>query len=1108
VPPVWEKVVADEAELLSAIPIRETPKRPEMPVRPRKETNAMAHATNSPQTQCDPGNCATELDRRSMPRAHGRSSDGCLSWNGVLPGTMLLAAICAGGYGLGNAQAPTTVPNSGDFSISVSPESLALETGAREVLTVSVAAVGKFKSSVKIDVSGLPPGVTASPEAFSLTPGGQRQVIFKLEQPVQPEEDVLTLAGTSGSLSHSTQVPLSLILPGETAHAPIRTRYLRTNSYYDAYNLQFEPPHFTVYDAALKEFFISNPYMNEIDVFDAVREIQVASIPVPGAWGMDISPLTGNLYAGTLTGDLYEIDPRSLRIIQRYPSASIGPKGYFATTALVFSDGRLALQGGDGAPAVWNPATNALDPGLYDSGSVCPYGEGGSIALSGDRKLLLSVSSGTASSICSYNPATRIATYGELPGAEEIGKIYPTSDGKRFILVGPTAYSSSQPVFAVFDARTVKLLEQIPAPSVGPEQSYYSVGTMSPDGSTLYMVSGDLVAAFDTTKFALKGWIPAFLVDDDQDTVVIGAMDETGLMAGATGHGVGFIDGSHLQANQTATIEPAWPDIASGPLSGGIEINTFATVFAAGDAEFSRVYVGNTPGTGVSYTGNQGAVQVTTPASKLAGPVDLTVLMSDGAIGIAPEGFSYGPSILEVVPNGATADGGQTGTIIGYGFANPDSGISVSIGGKSAPVTQVYGYPPYVPYPFPVTVVQYTIPRGTAGETVDVTVKTDAGSTTAKGAFRYTAAVEPFPQADPLQAGIYDQRRELYFFTGQRQIEVFSKNHGRWLAPIPLPGVTSATQLLAISESPDGTKLAVSDYGGQAIYVLDPDHPASAKRFPMPQILIKLGTLTPSGLAITNQGAVYFEAPDPSGPPASGFHKLDTTTGVTTDLGIADSAGGDDKYARVLLSPDGSRVYVNIDGGTEWADTSDDQIHFPPSFSAIGGYYPELSLSNDGSTLDVDGDFADPSLHPETVPEYVEWETWLPTFMNGQKLNRDGSILFEPLTDGIDLIARNTGRLLYRIQIPEAPAVVFDPFVLTPGQNNLAIITATGISFVNLASLPIPALYTAGFPGATEAASGISNGDETAAPAKRYVAPRPADWNATPKLRRNARPVE
>ena len=206
----------------------------------------------------------------------------------------------------------------------------------------------------------------------------------------------LTFQGTSGSLSHSAQTALSVVTAVAGAHAPIRTRYLRTNSFYDPNSMQYSPPHFTAYDAVHKQFFVSNPYLNEIDVFSATQETQIATIPVPMSWGIDVSPYNGSLYVGTFIGDVYQIDTSTLTVITRFPAASIGPSGFAAQTTLVLSDGRLALQGGAGGilgvdgfgvVEVWNPITNALDTGT--NGSVCNVGGEGTIALSGDRTRIL-----------------------------------------------------------------------------------------------------------------------------------------------------------------------------------------------------------------------------------------------------------------------------------------------------------------------------------------------------------------------------------------------------------------------------------------------------------------------------------------------------------------------------------------------------------------------------------------------------------------------------------------------------------------------------------------------------------------------------------------------
>jgi hypothetical protein len=84
---------------------------------------------------------------------------------------------------------------------------------------------------------------------------------------------------------------------------------------------------------------------------------------------------------------------------------------------------------------------------------------------------------------------------------------------------------------------------------------------------------------------------------------------------------------------------------------------------------------------------------------------------------------------------------------------------------------------------------------------------------------------------------------------------------------------------------------------------------------------------------------------------------------------------------------------------------------------------------------------------------YIDWETWFPTGALGQKLNQDGSVLFQPLEDGIDLIG-GSGRLEFRVQIPVTNAGVYDSLVIADSPNSLMVITANGVTFLDLSSLP------------------------------------------------------
>jgi hypothetical protein len=384
------------------------------------------------------------------------------------------------------------------------------------------------------------------------------------------------------------------------------------------------------------------------------------------------------------------------------------------------------------------------------------------------------------------------------------------------------------------------------------------------------------------------------------------------------------------------------------------------------------------------------------------------------------------------------------------------------VGGQPATVTAIHAGPPIIPYPFPAQALQFTIPKNAAGSSVNVTVKSPSGTVTSTG-FRYTASVESFPLTASLQQGVYDSHRGLYYFTDQAQIQVLSRVNGKWLTPVPLPNPNGKNQLTAISESPDGSLLAFSDFGGQQICVLNPDSPSSIRCFAMPLEGMPTSPLAPAGLAVTDGGIVYFATAVTISFPGMlplGFHKLDTSANAISDLGTWQSGS---KFDKVLLSPNGSRVYAEIDGGVLWMDTTTGQL---TEFSGAGPSPTssvDFAISADGSTVVFEGSLMDAELNAETSEAYIDWETWFPTGFPGQKLNSDGSILMQPLTDGLDLIARDTGHLLYRVQVPAVASSAYDSYVVGE-QNFVGIIGSAGVSFVDLSTLPIPSQLSQPFP--------------------------------------------
>ena len=112
-----------------------------------------------------------------------------------------------------------------------------------------------------------------------------------------------------------------------------------------------------------------------------------------------------------------------------------------------------------------------------------------------------------------------------------------------------------------------------------------------------------------------------------------------------------------------------------------------------------------------------------------------------------------------------------------------------------------------------------------------------------------------------------------------------------------------------------------------------------------------------------------------------------------------------------------------------WIQTATDTVNLD-SATSRGFQTADSAISSDGSTISINGYLTNSSLNVEILPAYIDWETWLPAATYGQKLSQDGSILYQPLTNGVDLVERNTGRLLYRVQVPGTLANVYDPMFL------------------------------------------------------------------------------
>lgn len=977
--------------------------------------------------------------------------------------------VCGCGAGSSSSAPP---PAAGDFSVAANPTTVTVFPDYGTPVSISVAAVNGFSSSVSIQVSGLPAGVTASPAVFNVTPGATQNVLLSASQSASVTTTTAMFTGTSGSISHAASMSVSV--SQETVESlPTRTRYVRTDATTE-YSLSLNT-HWEIFNSTTSRFFVTDPYGNHVFVFDSATETEIGSITVPGAYGIDQAPDGSTLYVGTLIGDVYTIDPVSMTVIQRYMASQIGPYGFQSLIALPLSNGSVALLGAaggipsvDGSPsfAVWNPGANSITiyASNYGSGqlsgvpisAVCgPMQNVFGFAVTTDRTAVIV---GDGETLCEVNAATGQDNYVSTQSGGGSARIFLSPDGNDIAVPGVQ--------LALYNAHTLVLMNTLPITNSG---SFSLV--FSPDSKTLFVSNDNTVYAYNAATGQQTGWLSNIYLPPTSGGLASGpinspdfeAFDNSGLLAGPLEEGFGFVDTTTLQTGPVGwQFTNAYLTPGTGTTSGGAQVqwslpNTPTTLNPS-------VYFGGNKAPTVVMGSGDGPATVTTPPGN-PGPVPVYVFEPDGSMQLVPDGFSYGPTILEVTPGMSTADSGGQGVIYGYGFGPLGAttippNLSVTIGGATATIVgfnaDAYNI---TSQPFQLQSIYYTIPPGLPGSSQNVVVSSTSGGTSVSNAFSNLPATQQYPlSGSQLAQGIYDPVLDLYYFTDTNCVRVFSLTQGQWLSPINIPAPNGATQRLwGIALSPDSSKLAIADAGSNVIYLIDPANTASVQTFPFAPSEPGGVIAHPRGVAIGNTGIVYLTADVEGGSGFNTIFKLDTNTGKLTGYFQGGANVPQDVYLRTEMSSDGSRVFFNADGYVFDIDTATDAVSTPTQSQGDRDY--DLALSDNQAQLESSSDLYDRNLNSESTLVLNDREALSISYVYGTKFSPDGTLLFQPSTNGIDVYDGRLGILLNRIALPFALSTNYDALVQDGEDNKLITITGAtgdGIAVVDLTSLKEP----------------------------------------------------
>jgi hypothetical protein len=1008
---------------------------------------------------------------------------------------VLLPAVCAGcGGGGGSANGSANVqpppPPSSDFSITLSSNSLSLSQGATAPpLSISINGQNGFTGAAQVTLAGFPTGVVSNPAGpLNIVSGANAPIVLSATPTAATGSFTITARGISGSLSHSATLALA-VQPAIAASFP-RTGYART----DAVAALDDPPgearHRRIaYDAANKRIFVANRAMNRVEVFSTSDQTRLPPIAVPGASSTDLSLDGATLWIGTITEQAVAIDTATLKVKSRYSITPLTPipNSVFnrPEELLAMSSGKIMMRLRQSAAAqsllaLWDPAANIVTnltstaPALFQSGL-------GAMARTGDHTKIFVAANDASGESAIFDANGSVIAGPRVLGAGTIPLVTANLDGSRF---AAEFVSGGAAQLFLLDAA----LNQVATPVSLSAQGL----AFSRDGNFLYAsetVAGPpLISVFDGHTMQPVGQLPDASIQGVHSEIE--EADETQLLFAISNRGVSFIDTAKPGALPAlvpsfASAPAAQP--SQGPFTGGTPTSLTGQNFESS----AQIKFG--PQFATAAMVNPTQIQVSAPPSVINGPVNVTAFFPSGWLAIAPDAFSYGPQILEVLPNAGSKAGGDAIQICGYGFGSDATQITAKIGGAAATVQKVENVSSVAPslaldstYPFPLQRITLLTPPGTPGQ-ADVAVASPAGATTSPRSFQYTQSAQVFAKPALYKFVLYDQKRQWLYLSATDHVDVFDLTAAQFHST----GITSPggplpnAALRGLSLTPDASQLVVADFGAQNIYLLSPDAgtgttvavggvagflnsgPARVAATSTQTVFVAMsGEGSSSGSCSSCLSQLNLSASPPTVQPAP---QPEVTSLTGAPLVQADAAGD-----RVFLA------YNSAPGGPLgiWSAAAPNQ--FTTSLAKESAI--DLAAASDGtlfaSRAGTATEIRGAALTLTSTPASPELEQ-IPgrVLVPGLAMHPTGALLYQPfltgpapaappavgIQGGVDIIDTHSGRLRLRVFFPEPLAALSTDLDALHGSflaidengQRIFALTASGLTVVQLANVPL-----------------------------------------------------
>jgi hypothetical protein len=1002
----------------------------------------------------------------------------------------LLVSVCAGCGAGSSAVTQPPPPPAPDFSVSLSTTSVSISQGATSSsVNLSVNPVNGFTGSVQVTFGPLPAGVTSNPPSpFVVAAGATAAIVFGAASNAATGNFTVSAQGTSGGLSHSTN--LTLTVQSAVASPLSRTTYAQTDSTSVADDPFGEPHHrHMAYDPANKHIFVANRAMNRVEVFSTSDQTRAAQVSIPVASSADVSADGATVWIGTLLPQIVAIDAATLHLKARHLLAGLIPlPGTIfnrPVEVLSLANGKCMVRlrqpvSAEALLALWDPTSNSLTD-LTSSAPVVFQQGVGVLARSGDHSKVLAAANDASGELAVFDAAGNLVAGPQTLGAGLIAKVAANQDGSRFAVV----FASNGSTQLLFLDGTLKQIGLYTPANI------HGV-TFSRDGRFLYVSESSSGASYVSVLDSHTAQ-PIGRVSDTSIQGVsseIEDSDETQLLFGLSNRGVSFID-----AATPATLPSLAPTLVAAPsLLPSEGSNTGGTAVVLAGQNFSssaQLKFGTQLASNVTIAGST-QIGANSPPSVSNGPVNVTAFFDNGWLAVAPDAFSYGPQILQILPNAGTNGGGDSVQIYGYGFGSDATKITVKIGGANATVQKVESVTSIASslgldssYPFSLERITLQTPPGSSGK-ADVSIAAPAGSVTSSKAFQYLESVQSYSKPAFYRFLLYDQRRQRIYLTSIDHVDVFDLQlKGVVLQLQPPGGPLPNSGLRGLALTPDGSQLVVADFGAQSIYLIDPvkgtgttvpvggvpgftnSGPALVAATSTQTVFVGLsGEGGSGGACSTCLAQMNLMASPPTIQPAP-QPEVTSITGIPL---VQSNAAGDHVFVTFGSAP-GGPVAV-------WDASTPNQF----AISAANVSTSDLGVAGDGTmfALQANGatEIRSSDLSLTAVPTSAELAQ-VPGRMSvpGVTLHPSGALIYQPfltgtpgsagVKGGVDILDAHSGVLRMRIFLPQQFLTDVDglhgSFLATDenGQRLFAITSSDGtaqhaaLTVVQLANVPL-----------------------------------------------------